>query len=75
MVVCHCLALNDRTITELCTDGPVTVDDVVAQCGAGGRCGGCRPTIEALLADRQARSATPVRLGSATEPNRVASAA
>ncbi|MBK6310921.1 MAG: (2Fe-2S)-binding protein [Candidatus Microthrix sp.] len=53
MVVCHCLALNDRTIRELCTDGPVTVDDVVAQCGAGGRCGGCRPTIEALLAEHQ----------------------
>ncbi len=74
MVVCHCLALNDRTISKLCTDGPVTVDDVVAQCGAGGRCGGCRPTIEALLAEHQGL-ATPVELVGAGSAARVASAA
>lgn len=74
MVVCHCLALNDRTIRELCTDGPVTVDDVVARCGAGGRCGGCRPTIEALLAEHQGL-ATPVELVGAGSAARVASAA
>lgn len=50
MVICHCLAVNDRAIGELAKGGPVSVDDVVAQCGAGGRCGGCRPAIEAVLA-------------------------
>ncbi len=74
MVVCHCLALNDRTIRELCNDGPVTVDDVVARCGAGGRCGGCRPTIEALLVEHQG-PATPVDLVQTRSSSRVASAA
>lgn len=31
--------------------GARTVDDVVARCGAGGRCGGCRPLVAELLAE------------------------
>jgi bacterioferritin-associated ferredoxin len=38
-------------ITELAGRGPVSVDDVVAMCGAGGRCGGCRHSIERVLAN------------------------
>ncbi len=49
MVVCHCERVNDKTIRKLIRDAEVTVDDVIAGCGAGGRCGGCRASIEQLL--------------------------
>ena len=49
MVVCHCERVNDRTIRKLIRDAEITIDDVIAQCGAGGRCGGCRASIEQLL--------------------------
>ena len=50
MVVCHCLAVNDRTILGLIADGALDPDALTASCGAGARCGGCRPTLEALIA-------------------------
>jgi bacterioferritin-associated ferredoxin len=50
MVVCHCTAINDGTIEALRADG-MTVDDVISACGAGGDCGGCVRTIEAILDD------------------------
>ena len=50
MIVCHCLQMNDRRLREALADGACTVDDLIAQCGAGGRCGGCRPALEALVA-------------------------
>lgn len=57
MVVCHCLAVNDLTITEVVVDPSTTVADVVALCGAGGRCGGCHDSIEWVLARaRRARN-------------------
>ena len=49
MQVCHCLAVNDRRIVEEITSGALDIEDVAARCGAGARCGGCHPTIEALL--------------------------
>lgn len=49
MVICHCLAVNDKAIAALATDGTIEVDDVVRLCGAGGKCGGCRDSIEDLL--------------------------
>ena len=49
MVVCHCERVNDRTIRKLIRDPEMTIDDVIAGCGAGGRCGGCRDSIEQLL--------------------------
>lgn len=60
MVVCHCLAVNDKAITALAADPSVTVDDITSQCGAGGQCGGCRDTIVWLLA--RGRRATPVAM-------------
>ncbi|MFV0257463.1 MAG: (2Fe-2S)-binding protein [Acidimicrobiales bacterium] len=56
MVVCHCRALNDAAIVELVNSGRHTVDALVAACGAGGDCGGCRPVLEELVA----AVATPV---------------
>lgn len=55
MVVCHCLAVNDRAIKQLVADrplgsAPVTVDEVKDLCGAGGKCGNCHDSIEWVLA-------------------------
>jgi bacterioferritin-associated ferredoxin len=47
--VCHCVAVNDRRIVEEIEAGALDIEDVAARCGAGARCGGCHPTIEALL--------------------------
>ena len=63
MVICHCLALNDRAITDLAGNQALTVDDVVAACGAGGECGGCRDSIEWLLTAAR-NSASASRVGS-----------
>jgi len=51
MVVCHCSAVNDRQIRAEILAGALDVDDVAARCDAGGRCGGCQPIIEALIAE------------------------
>lgn len=44
MVVCHCEYVNDRTISEIIAGDVVTVEEVTARCGAGGRCGGSART-------------------------------
>jgi bacterioferritin-associated ferredoxin len=54
MVVCHCEAVNDAAIRAAVASGgaPVdelTIDDIVARCGAGGHCGGCHDTIRSIL--------------------------
>jgi bacterioferritin-associated ferredoxin len=56
MLVCHCRAVNDRQIEAAALCGAASVRAVVAACGAGGVCGGCRPVIEEIL------RATPVEL-------------
>ncbi|HET6665633.1 MAG TPA: (2Fe-2S)-binding protein [Acidimicrobiales bacterium] len=49
MVICHCNAVNDAAIRAEIDAGAVDVEEVTARCGAGDRCGSCRPVIEALL--------------------------
>jgi bacterioferritin-associated ferredoxin len=50
MIVCHCEVVSDRRVSDAIDCGACTVDDVGAHCGAGTRCGSCRPTIGVLLA-------------------------
>jgi bacterioferritin-associated ferredoxin len=50
MIICHCEVLSDRHVRDAVTRGASTVDDVGDHCGAGTRCGSCRPTIDVLLA-------------------------
>jgi bacterioferritin-associated ferredoxin len=50
MIVCHCQVVSDRSIRAAVDDGAVTLDEVARRCSAGTRCGGCWPTIAALLA-------------------------
>lgn len=65
MVVCHCRGISDRTIRKLARAGAEGVVDVARTCGAGGRCGGCRPTIAAILEEeRVAGEASGSELGS-----------
>lgn len=50
MVVCHCRAVSDRIIRQTVERGAADVEEIATRCGAGSDCGGCRPTIEMLLA-------------------------
>ena len=52
MLLCHCRGVNDQVISCAIACGAGTVEDIAAACGAGARCGGCRPAIEALLQSR-----------------------
>jgi bacterioferritin-associated ferredoxin len=59
MVVCHCRAVSVRTIAATLASGASSVEQVGLDCGAGTRCGGCRPVIEALLLlEQEARTTT-----------------
>jgi bacterioferritin-associated ferredoxin len=50
LIVCHCEVVNDRAIRAEVALGAATADEIGERCGAGTRCGSCRPTIGALLA-------------------------
>lgn len=50
MIVCHCEVVSDRQIRDAVDQGARTVAEVGDRCGAGTRCGSCRPTIDVLLA-------------------------
>lgn len=54
MLVCHCHRVCDRVIRECVEDGARSLDDIGRACGAGTACGGCQPTIGALLAGEPA---------------------
>lgn len=51
MRVCHCHDVSDREIRHLAMEGVADVDQVGAYCGAGTRCGGCRPEVERLVGE------------------------
>lgn len=57
MVVCHCLAVNDRLVRKLIARGASSAEEIAATCGAGARCGGCLPLIEDLLSQDALREA------------------
>jgi bacterioferritin-associated ferredoxin len=49
-IACSCHGIRDHDLRAAIHDGAGSVDDVMEACGAGTDCGGCLPTIEALLA-------------------------
>jgi len=61
MMVCHCRAVNKRTVCELISEGCVDIEEIGERCGAGTDCGGCHPVLEELLA-----TAMPVRVAVAS---------
>jgi assimilatory nitrate reductase catalytic subunit len=48
-IACSCHGLRDRDVVEAIQGGASSVEDVIESCRAGSRCGGCVPTIAALL--------------------------
>ena len=59
MVVCHCERVSSSVIEAAIASGAATVPEVTSRCRAGGRCGGCRVTIEALLVSSPCEAALP----------------
>jgi NAD(P)H-nitrite reductase large subunit len=55
MIVCHCERVGAGTVEASIAAGAVTLEEVTRMCRAGGRCGSCRLTVEAMLATRTAR--------------------
>lgn len=49
MIVCHCKAVNDRSIREAVRRGARSPREVALACQAGRRCGGCRPLVRQLI--------------------------
>jgi bacterioferritin-associated ferredoxin len=56
MLVCHCLRVFERTVKECVREGARCADEVAERCGAGSRCGGCRPSVEDII-ERETSSA------------------
>jgi bacterioferritin-associated ferredoxin len=50
VVICHCHAVNDRTIRDAVAAGAIDADALAERCGAGTRCGSCVPVVEAIVA-------------------------
>jgi bacterioferritin-associated ferredoxin len=49
VVICHCLAVNDRAVATAIAAGAREPEDLASICGAGSRCGGCLPALRDLL--------------------------
>ena len=49
MLICHCQAVNDETIRNAILAGASEPEHLAERCGAGARCGGCMPALQALL--------------------------
>ena len=64
MMVCLCEGVSERKVRKAIDHGAASVDEVTAMCRAGGRCGGCRPTIDQMVTARVAE-ARPVQLSMA----------
>ena len=54
MLVCHCHRVCHRRVLEAVAAGARSAEQVGAACGAGTACGGCLPTIGALLSSAPA---------------------
>lgn len=61
MLVCHCKRVSDSQIRAAIEDGASTVRAVSERTGAATCCGGCRPTVAALLSDSAAAAAPVAR--------------
>ena len=58
MLVCHCMAVDERELRQAIADGARDAFDIAQACDAGTVCGSCVPTICALL--RASRKPTGV---------------
>ncbi|HWC10476.1 MAG TPA: (2Fe-2S)-binding protein [Acidimicrobiales bacterium] len=60
MYVCHCRAVTDGRVRCAIEEGAREPAEVGRRCGAGTRCGGCLPALQALLAEYGFASDTPM---------------
>jgi bacterioferritin-associated ferredoxin len=51
VLICHCKGTTDRDIRAAAGPGRACSAEIERRCGAGTACGGCRPAIEAILAE------------------------
>jgi bacterioferritin-associated ferredoxin len=72
MLLCHCRVVSDRAVNAVISAGAADLDDVAALSGAGSECGGCVPSIEALLVEAGIAVATPERMAERQRQRRVA---
>jgi bacterioferritin-associated ferredoxin len=56
MIICLCRGLADRTIRATIARGGDTRERLADICGAGADCGGCSPTLDALLDEARGTS-------------------
>ena len=52
MIICHCRVVRDEQIRAQLDSGACPMRELVAGCGAGTECGGCLPSVRALLDER-----------------------
>jgi bacterioferritin-associated ferredoxin len=57
VIVCHCHRVSDTVIRELAPETS-SVEEITGACGAGGRCGGCLPTLWAMFDATRAPAAS-----------------
>jgi bacterioferritin-associated ferredoxin len=50
-IACSCHGVRDHAVREAIDAGAASVDEIGETCRAGSTCGGCHPTLEALLAE------------------------
>jgi bacterioferritin-associated ferredoxin len=65
MVICHCKAVNDVAIRNAVLAGAREPEHLAERCGAGTRCGGCMPALQALLDELDRGSLVDVRSSAA----------
>ena len=49
MIVCCCRGVSDRQVRTSVAGGAASAGAVARACGAGAGCGGCIPTVRALI--------------------------
>jgi bacterioferritin-associated ferredoxin len=60
MIVCHCHRVCDRAIRAAVEAGASTQEAVTEMCGAGKRCGRCKPAVRELI-ERDGHAGSPGR--------------
>ncbi len=60
MIVCHCAAVSDRTITDLVREGVSTLKDIARRTGAGRCCRPCRDEIQSIVSAATATGPAPL---------------
>jgi len=53
VLICHCAGVRDARVLDAIARGSSSCEAIAAACGAGARCGGCRPLLEQMLGQQQ----------------------